>query len=131
MKFYNLYLQRDKICTCNSRTVDETFSNVIHSDECELSGNTRDKLDELIEWVNTEYPSFNLEDFNNKAKELKTNKMEYLSKKEAMDKVAQRYGYNDWIKLCEFYISIEAETMPERILDEVQKEYEKLIKTNK
>lgn len=69
--FYDLYPQRDKICTCNSRTVDETFSNVIHSDECELSGNTHDKLDELIEWVNAEYPSFNLEDFNNKAKEIK------------------------------------------------------------
>ena len=49
--FYDLYPQRDKICTCNSRTVDETFSNVIHSDECELSGNTHDKLDELIEWM--------------------------------------------------------------------------------
>lgn len=69
--FYNIYPQRDKICTCNSRTVDETFSNVIHSDECELSGNTHDKLDELIVWVNAEYPSFNLEDFNNKAKEIK------------------------------------------------------------
>jgi hypothetical protein len=52
--FYNLYPQRDKICTCNSRTVDETFSNVIHSDECELSGNTHDKLDELIEWIDVE-----------------------------------------------------------------------------
>ena len=52
--FYNIYPQRDKICTCNSRTVDETFSNVIHSDECELSGNTRDKLDELIEWIDVE-----------------------------------------------------------------------------
>ena len=49
--FYDLYPQRDKICTCNSRTVDETFSNVIHSDECELSGNTHDKLDELIKWM--------------------------------------------------------------------------------
>jgi len=49
--FYDLSPQRDKICTCNSRTVDETFSNVIHSDECELSGNTHDKLDELIEWM--------------------------------------------------------------------------------
>lgn len=48
--FYTLYPQ-DKNCTCNSRTVDETFSNVIHSDECELSGNTHDKLDELIEWM--------------------------------------------------------------------------------
>lgn len=52
--FYDLYPQRDKICTCNSRTVDETFSNVIHSDECELSGNTHDKLDELIEWMESE-----------------------------------------------------------------------------
>ncbi len=52
--FYDLYPQRDKSCTCNSRTVDETFSNVIHSDECELSGNTRDKLDELIEWIDVE-----------------------------------------------------------------------------
>ena len=31
----------------------------------------KDKLDELIEWVNMEYPNFNLEDFNNKAKEIK------------------------------------------------------------
>ena len=52
--FYDLYPQRDKICTCNSRTVDETFSNVIHSDECELSGNIHDKLDELIEWMESE-----------------------------------------------------------------------------
>ena len=52
--FYDLYPQRDKNCTCNSRTVDKTFSNVIHSDECELSGNTRDKLDELIEWIDVE-----------------------------------------------------------------------------
>jgi len=140
--FYDLYPQRDKSCTCNSRTVYETFSNVIHSDECELSGNTRDKLDELIEWIDVEIIwhkgcESDLQVINayetilTKAKELKTNKMEYLSKKEAMDKVAQRYGYNDWIKLCEFFISIEAETMPEKILDEVQKEYEKLIKTNK
>jgi len=34
----------------------------------------KDKLDELIEWVNMEYPSFNLEDFNNKAKEIKDGK---------------------------------------------------------
>lgn len=47
--FYNLYPQRDKICTCNSRTVDETFSNVIHSTDCELFESkvitNRDKLD--------------------------------------------------------------------------------------
>jgi len=54
-------------CTCNSRTVDES-GNVVHFEECEKE---KDKLDELIEWVNMEYPSFNLEDFNNKAKEIK------------------------------------------------------------
>ena len=47
--FYNLYPKRDKICTCNSRTVDETFSNVIHSTDCELFESkvitNRDKLD--------------------------------------------------------------------------------------
>ena len=47
--FYDLYPQRDKICTCNSRTVDETFSNVIHSTDCELFESkvitNRDKLD--------------------------------------------------------------------------------------
>ena len=63
-----------KDCTCNSRTVDETFNNVIHSTDCELYESKypqKDKLDELIEWVNMEYPNFNLEDFNNKAKEIK------------------------------------------------------------
>ena len=43
-----------KDCTCNSRTVDETFNNVIHSTDCELYESKypqKDKLDELIEWV--------------------------------------------------------------------------------
>ncbi len=43
-----------KDCTCNSRTVDETFNNVIHSTDCELYESKypqKDKLDELIEWM--------------------------------------------------------------------------------
>jgi hypothetical protein len=34
-------------CTCNSRTVDES-GNVVHFEECEKE---KDKLDELIEWM--------------------------------------------------------------------------------
>ena len=50
--FYEKYPQCD--CTCNSRTVDETFNNVIHSTDCELYESKypqKDKLDELIEWM--------------------------------------------------------------------------------
>ena len=36
-----------KDCTCNSRTVDES-GNVVHFEECEKE---KDKLDELIEWM--------------------------------------------------------------------------------
>ena len=43
--FYTLYPQKD--CTCNSRTVDES-GNVVHFEECEKE---KDKLDELIEWM--------------------------------------------------------------------------------
>ena len=45
---------QNKNCTCNSRTVDETFNNVIHSTDCELYESKypqKDKLDELIEWM--------------------------------------------------------------------------------
>ena len=48
---------QNKNCTCNSRTVDETFSNVIHSTDCELYETKhpqKDKLDELIEWIGVE-----------------------------------------------------------------------------
>ena len=37
-------------CTCNSRTVDES-GNVVHFEECEKE---KDKLDELIEWMEQE-----------------------------------------------------------------------------
>ena len=37
-------------CTCNSRTVDES-GNVVHFEECEKE---KDKLDELIEWIEFE-----------------------------------------------------------------------------
>jgi len=37
-------------CTCNSRTVDEQ-GNVVHFEECEKD---KDKLDELIEWIEVE-----------------------------------------------------------------------------
>jgi len=43
--FYEKYPQED--CTCNSRTVDES-GNVVHFEECEKE---KDKLDELIEWM--------------------------------------------------------------------------------
>ena len=43
--FYEKYPQGD--CTCNSRTVDES-GNVVHFEECEKE---KDKLDELIEWM--------------------------------------------------------------------------------
>ncbi len=43
--FYEKYPQGD--CTCNSRTVDES-GNVVHFEECEKQ---KDKLDELIEWM--------------------------------------------------------------------------------
>ena len=51
--FYEKY-GNNKDCTCNSRTVDETFNNVIHSTDCELYESKypqKDKLDELIEWM--------------------------------------------------------------------------------
>lgn len=54
--FYTLYPQ-SKNCTCNSRTVDETFSNVVHSTDCELYESKhpqKDKLDELIEFIEDE-----------------------------------------------------------------------------
>ena len=38
---------QNKNCTCNSRTVDES-GNVVHFEECEKE---KDKLDELIEWM--------------------------------------------------------------------------------
>jgi len=53
--FYKKYPQ--KYCTCNSRTVDETFTNVIHSTDCELYESKhpqKDKLYELIEWIEVE-----------------------------------------------------------------------------
>ena len=53
--FYEKYPQED--CTCNSRTVDETFSNVVHSTDCELYESKhpqKDKLDELIEFIEDE-----------------------------------------------------------------------------
>ena len=53
--FYTLYPQKD--CTCNSRTVDETFNNVIHSTDCELYESKypqKDKLDELIDFIEDE-----------------------------------------------------------------------------
>ena len=46
--FYEKYPQGD--CTCNSRTVDES-GNVVHFEECEKE---KDKLDELIEWIEVE-----------------------------------------------------------------------------
>jgi len=46
--FYEKYPQDD--CTCNSRTVDES-GNVLHFEECEKE---KDKLDELIEWIEVE-----------------------------------------------------------------------------
>ncbi len=46
--FYTLYPKKD--CTCNSRTVDES-GNVVHFEECEKE---KDKLDELIEWIEVE-----------------------------------------------------------------------------
>lgn len=82
--FFTLYPQ-DKNCTCNSRTVDETFSNVVHSTDCELyesKHQQKDKLDELIEWMedrrlfsclgNSEFSE--LEHILNKAKEIKDGK---------------------------------------------------------
>jgi len=39
--------------------------------ECEREKPTpKDGLSELIEWVNNTYPNFNLEDFNQKAKQI-------------------------------------------------------------
>jgi len=74
-----------KDCTCNSRTVDETFSNVIHSTDCELYESKypqKDKLDEVIYeiekaitmWKNTDLEMdglHTLETILNKAKEIK------------------------------------------------------------
>ena len=65
-------------CTCNSRTVDES-GNVVHFEECEKE---KDKLDELIEWIQelqAEYEQFEgvlsecglIEQILNKAKEIK------------------------------------------------------------
>ena len=48
---------QNKNCTCNSRTVDETFNNVIHSTDCELYESKypqKDKLDELIDFIEDE-----------------------------------------------------------------------------
>ena len=44
--FYEKYGNNED-CTCNSRTVDES-GNVVHFEECEKE---KDKLDELIEWM--------------------------------------------------------------------------------
>ena len=44
--FYEKYGNNEN-CTCNSRTVDEK-GNVVHFEECEKE---KDKLDELIEWM--------------------------------------------------------------------------------
>lgn len=70
--FYEKYPQED--CTCNSRTVDES-GNVVHFEECEKE---KDKLDELIEWMDKENSTINLYAINsvfeaciNKAKEIK------------------------------------------------------------
>jgi hypothetical protein len=47
-------------CTCNSRTVDETFSNVIHSDDSNINNMENKKtmektaLTELLEWFKTQ-----------------------------------------------------------------------------
>lgn len=38
---------QNKNCTCNSRTVDEG-GNIVHFEECDRE---KDKLDELIEWM--------------------------------------------------------------------------------
>lgn len=38
---------QNKNCTCNSRTVDEG-GNIVHFEECDRQ---KDKLDELIEWM--------------------------------------------------------------------------------
>jgi len=56
-KTFDINIVEQKNCTCNSRTVDENFDNVIHSVDCELSAKTpqKDKLDELIEWMESEY----------------------------------------------------------------------------
>ena len=47
--FYEKYGNNED-CTCNSRTVDES-GNVVHFEECEKE---KDKLDELIEWIEVE-----------------------------------------------------------------------------
>ena len=75
--FYEKYGNNED-CTCNSRTVDES-GNVVHFEECEKE---KDKLDELIEWIQelqAEYEQFEgvlsecglIEQILNKAKEIK------------------------------------------------------------
>ena len=55
--FYEKYPQEN--CTCNSRTVDES-GNVVHFEECEKE---KDKLDELIEWMESEIETISSEVF--------------------------------------------------------------------
>jgi len=58
--FYEKYPQEN--CTCNSRTVDES-GNVVHFEECEKE---KDKLDELIEWMESEIETISSEVFVDK-----------------------------------------------------------------
>lgn len=64
--WYDLYSSNGISQTSGKKTLDE-IEKLIKKEQ----DGQKDKLDELIEWVNMEYPNFNLEDFNNKAKEIK------------------------------------------------------------
>lgn len=68
-------------CTCNSRTVDETFSHIIHSVDCNLYKSPehapKSDIDTLIEWMDEMYPNFNMEDVKAYASQIKNNNNEF------------------------------------------------------